>query len=698
MINQNRIQNVVITATRYNDIALAVLIVFIISLIVVPMPTPVMDGLIATNIGAAVTLLMLSLYIPDAVALSTFPTLLLLTTLFRLSLNIATTRLILIHGEAGEIIHTFGNFVVAGNFVVGAVIFLIITIVQFLVIAKGSERVAEVAARFTLDAMPGKQMSIDADLRAGAITMEEAQKKRTRIQTESSLYGAMDGAMKFVKGDAIAGIIVTAINIVGGIAIGAVQKGLPIGKAVETYSILTIGDGLISQIPALLISVTAGIIITRINSDNGSPNLGGEIGLQILSQPKGLMISGILMCIFALVPGFPKVQFILIGLSISTVGFVFHRRAAGEMDGMNGMGDPSGHAGIPALKAANVSDKNSDFSFTVPLQIDLNSDLKDIVEPMQLNQELIQIRKALYKELGIPFPGIHLNMTEKMPANCYRILVNEVPVGQGKLNPGHLFTTEAPENLSIVGIQSATDQKFLPGYPTVWVEQFCENDLIMANIPYMTLAQLLAYHISVVLKNHAAEFIGLQETKHLLERMEQDFPELIREVGKLMPISQITDVLKRLIQEEISIRNLKAILHYLIEWGQKEKDVVMLTEYIRVGLRQYISHKYCCGQNTLPVYMLDQNLEDTIRKSIRQASSGKYLVLAPQMSRKILDTIKHEIGTNDNPDVSPVLLASMDIRRYVKKLVEPEHPNLPVLSYQELTSEISIQPLGRIQV
>jgi type III secretion protein V len=322
-LNLGSIQRLVLTVTRYNDIILAALVVAIISLMILPLPTPVVDALIATNLGLAVTLLMLSMYIPSALSLSTFPSLLLFTTLFRLALNITTTRLILLNADAGAIIFTFGDFVVAGNFVVGGVIFLIITIVQFLVIAKGSERVAEVAARFTLDAMPGKQMSIDADMRAGSIDMDEAKSRRTAVEKESQLYGAMDGAMKFVKGDAIAGLIITVINILGGLTVGTLQKGMSAGEAVQTYSLLTIGDGLVSQIPALFISITAGIIVTRVSTEE-SPDLGGDIGIQILSQPKALLLGGVLLLAFALIPGFPKLQFIVLGLVVGGIGYVFH--------------------------------------------------------------------------------------------------------------------------------------------------------------------------------------------------------------------------------------------------------------------------------------------------------------------------------------------------------------------------------------
>ncbi len=338
----SRLESLVVRATRYNDILLAGLIVAIISIMILPIPTTMLDGLLAINLGTSVVLLMMSMYINAPLAFSTFPSMLLFTTLLRLALNITATRHILLEAYAGEVIETFGNFVAGGNLVVGIVVFLIITIVQFLVITKGSERVAEVAARFTLDAMPGKQMSIDADMRAGVIDLDQARERRSAVERENQLFGAMDGAMKFVKGDAIAGLIITSINLVGGISIGCLQKGMEVGKALQTYSLLTIGDGLVSQIPALLISITAGIIVTRVAGDDDGA-LGGDIGAQILAQPKALMLGGVMLMLFALVPGFPKPQFIALGCVVGFVGFTMKRlrdeppapEGAGSLSSMN---------------------------------------------------------------------------------------------------------------------------------------------------------------------------------------------------------------------------------------------------------------------------------------------------------------------------------------------------------------------------
>ena len=699
-MNLAGLQGTIERASRYNDIMLAFLVVAIICLMILPLPTPMVDALLATNLTIAVSLLMLAIYIPSALSLSTFPTLLLFTTLFRLSLNITTTRTILINAYAGEIINTFGNFVVSGNFVVGAVVFLIITIVQFLVIAKGAERVAEVGARFTLDAMPGKQMSIDADLRAGVIDMAEAQRRRRNVEKESQLYGAMDGAMKFVKGDAIAGLIITAINILGGITIGVLQKGMSMSKAVQTYSILTIGDGLVSQIPALFISITAGVLTTRVSTDD-SDNLGTDIGTQVLAQPKALLVAGCIVTAFALVPGFPKPQFMVIGFFLGTVGYVLYRGLKGPSEEE---ARAKGRGLVPAMRPQAAPQKaarpreGEEFSVTVPLMIDVDSSVQDIIDPGALNDELIRIRRALYMDLGVPFPGINLRFNENLSGGKYIILLQEIPVSQGRLRSGHCLARETAQNLQAMGIPYEEDSQFLPDVPTLWVSEDSIPRMEAAGVPYLTAPRILTYHLSFILKAHADDFLGIQETKFLLDRMEEDYSELVRETMRVLPIQKITEVFKRLVQEEISIRNLRVILQNLIEWGQKEKDVVLLVEYTRIGLKRYISYKYSGGQNILAAYLLDQDVEDVIRKAIRQTSGGSYLALDPQTMNRILEAIRKEVGDLTTAMKRPVLLTSMDIRRYLKKMVEQQMPALPVLSYQELTPEITIQPLGKVTI
>lgn len=689
------LQNRLLGLTRYSDVLLAVAVVLILSLMILPIPPLLLDVLLAANLSISMLLLVLSMYVPNVLAFSSFPSLLLVTTLFRLGLNITTTRLILLEAHAGEIVYTFGNFVVGGNFAVGVVIFLIITIVQFVVITKGAERVAEVGARFTLDAMPGKQMSIDADLRAGTIDQSEAKRRRSDLEKESQLHGAMDGAMKFVKGDAIAGLIITAINILAGVSIGVMQKGMEIPKALSTYSILTIGDGLVSQIPALLISITAGMIVTRVGSEEQS-TLGGDVGKQLLSQPKGLYIAGGFMVAFGLIPGFPPLPFLLLGVVAIGAAFGLQRRARTPA--------PKDKRDLPAMAAAGQKpalkrkEANEEFSITVPLLMDVSAASQADVDAEAMNDELIRVRQALYHDLGVPFPGIHLRFNESLGAGQYRVLLHEVPIGSGAIRTRHVLAREKPETLKLLQVPFVEDKPFLQGLRPLWVADEHLETLTKARVPFLKPTPVLTYHLSVVLKRYAGDFIGLQETKYLLEQMEQQFPELVREVQRVLPVQKITEVLQRLVQEDVSIRNLRAIFQALIEWGQKEKEAVLLTEYVRSGLRRYISYKFSRGQNILAAYLLEPDVEEKIRKAIRQTAAGSYLALDPASVKRMLQSVRKEVGNLWETTQRPVLLTSMDIRRYTRKLVEQEFYDLPVLSHQELTEEITIQPLGRISM
>ena len=683
--------------SRFNDVLLAVVLVMIISLMIVPVPPSFLDALISFNLTISVVLFMMSLYIPNVLSFSTFPSLLLFTTLFRLALNITTTRMILLHANAGEIIFTFGKFVVGGNFVVGAVVFLIILLVQFLVITKGAERVAEVAARFTLDAMPGKQMSIDADMRAGTIDMEEAKRRRSNLERESQLYGAMDGAMKFVKGDAIASLIITAVNIIAGIIIGVTQKNMEVGKAITTYSILTIGDGLVSQIPALLISITAGIIVTKVGSNDGDV-LGRDIGAQVLGQPKAMLIGGCMVIALMLMPGFPKIPFLVLAIILLIIGYSLNSTHTGQKRSKGKASSKHPVHKIPEIIQEPEENNGNEFSVTIPLLLDVERSIEDTIEPDVLNERLIQIRRALYHDLGVPFPGIHLRFNNALPQNTYRILINEVPIAQGKLLPQHVIARETKENLEILNVHFVEEEPFLPHIDSIWVKQEEISLLEHANIAYMRTPQILTHHLSYVLKRYASDFLGIQECKFLMENMEQDFPEIVKEVQRVLPIQKITEIFQRLVQEEISIRDLKTIFQCLIDWGQKEKEPVLLADYVRSTLRRYISFKFSEGRNVLSVYLLDPKIEEMVRKAIRQTSAGSYLALDPPSAKKIIKAIKEATGDLATQSHRPVLLTSMDIRRYVRKLIEMEIYDLPVLSHQELTEEITIRPLSRIQI
>ncbi|WP_347555951.1 type III secretion system export apparatus subunit SctV [Robbsia sp. KACC 23696] len=692
------LQRVVALATSRNDIVLAFVLVAVVFMMILPLPTWLVDTLIAINMTLSAILLMVAMYLPSPLAFSSFPSVLLITTLFRLSISISTTRLILLQGDAGHIVETFGNFVVGGNLVVGLVVFLILTIVQFIVITKGAERVAEVAARFSLDAMPGKQMSIDADMRAGAIDLTEARKRRSRVEKESQLYGSMDGAMKFVKGDAIAGIIIVFVNMLGGIIIGSVQRGMPIAEAISTYSVLTIGDGLIAQIPALFIAICAGIIVTRVQSGEGESNVGRDIGIQILQQPRALLIGAGVALGMGMIPGMPMAVFISLAIPAGVIGFVLLRATRRVVDAKTGAVSE-----IPGLRAAGQgaespepTEEHTEFTPTVPLSVDVASGLRSTFSANVLNSELIKIRRALYADLGVPFPGISLRFTNTLADERYSVLLSEVPVASGRLRPNHLLARDTQRNLEALQVPFETDATFLPNIPTLWVDAELRQTLTNVGIGTMDASQILTYHLAFVLKKYAADFIGIQETRFLIESMEGRFPDLVKETMRVMPIQKIAEILQRLVSEDISVRNLRGILEALIEWGQKEKDTVLLTEYVRISQKREISYKFASSHNVLPAYLLSPAIEDTVRSAIRQTSGGSYLALDPSVSKSLIAAIKHVVGDLRSGAHAPVMLTSMDIRRYMRKLIETDFYELPVLSYQELTSEINVQPLDRI--
>lgn len=695
---QAALQSLALKAANRNDIVLAVMIVAIIFMMILPLPTLVVDVLIGMNMTLSAVLLMVAMYLPTPLAFSSFPSVLLVTTLFRLGISIATTRLILLQGDAGSIIDTFGNFVVGGNLVVGLVVFLILTIVQFVVITKGAERVAEVAARFSLDAMPGKQMAIDGDMRAGTIDMDEAKRRRRAVEKESQLYGAMDGAMKFVKGDAIAGLIIVAVNLLGGILIGMLQRGMTAGKAMQTYSILSIGDGLISQIPALFISICAGIIVTRVQSDEGPSNVGKDIGSQIMAQPRALIIGGCIALGMGFIPGMPSFVFLMLGIPLIGMGIAMRpRRKIDEKTGEI--------TEVPALAASDAAarkptrgDGTDEFVPTVPLILDVADNLKGSLKAEELNDELIKIRRALYFDLGVPFPGIQLRFNDRLEPNTYHVVLTEVPVAQGMLRADQVLVRESADKLSALGVEFDTDRAFLPGVESIWVSSAMAELLSKAGMSYMNPTQILTFHLATVLRKYSAEFIGVQETRFLLGAMEQRFPDLVKEATRVMPTQKIGEILQRLVSEDISIRNLRTILESLVEWGQKEKDSVLLTEYVRGSLKRQISFKYSSGQNMLPAYLLAPKVEELVRSAIRQTSAGSYLALDPAASRKLVDNLKKAVGKLPASGARPVLLASMDIRRYLRKLIEADLYDLQVLSYQELVPEVNIQPLARVDL
>lgn len=691
------------TINRSSDVLLAVWVMAVIVMIILPVPPPIIDLLITFNLTAAVGLLMVALYIPSAIHLSMFPSILLLTTLFRLGVSISATRQILLNAYAGEIIQAFGRFVVGGNYVVGLVIFVIITIVQFIVVIKGAERVAEVAARFRLDAMPGKQMAIDADMRAGVIDANTAREKRALIQRESELYGAMDGAMKFVKGDVIAGMIIAFVNIVGGLIIGVAMHKMTLVQSAQVYTLLSIGDGLVAQIPSLLIALTAGIVTTRVSSDRKDANMGKEIASQVFREPRAIFIAALATLGVGFFKGFPLWTFAILAGILAAAAYGLLRRRKREVARAAPTAGMGAAASIEDVEGhAIVRGGAEEYALTVPVLLELGKHLSDMTKRKagpNLVQEMIpKMRQALYSDQGIRFPGVHVRTdSPALDLDEYAIFLNEVLVVRGKIPENYLLTNESEENLRRYNLPFITYRN-AAGLPALWVEEKYRNIMEKAGIKFWTALEVVVLHLAYFFKSHGNEFLGIQEVRSMLEFMEKAFPDLIKEVTRLIPLQKLTDIFRRLAQEQISIKDLRTIMEALSEWAQMEKDTVLLVEYVRASLRRYISYKYSQGQSTLSVYLLDPEIEEMVRGAIKQTSAGSYLALDPDSVNLILKAMRQTVTPPPPGGQPPVLLTAIDVRRFMRKLIESEFPDVSVISYQEIIPEIRIQPLGRVQV
>jgi type III secretion protein V len=678
--------------TRFADLILVSLVGVMVGLMIVPLPTFLLDIFLTINITVAVTILMVSIYIASPTQIASYPTLLLLTTLYRLSLDISATRLILLKADAGEVIRAFGMFVVSGNFVVGAVIFLIITLVQFIVITKGAERVAEVSARFTLDAMPGKQMSIDADLRAGIIDFQQARTRREALARESQFYGAMDGAMKFVKGDAIAGIVITLINIIGGLIIGVAMNDMSVTEAVQTYSILTIGNGLVSQIPALLISISAGMVVTRVASENKDTNLGKDVAGQILGQPKAIAVTSGLLTIMALIPGLPKIPFFLLaGLTGSLAWGLF--RADKIRAGML----------VQAQTAAAAKTQDPQLSVTAPLVLQASESLTPYVDleteaGKKFYDQLLQLRNALYFELGVVFPALQIKGNSPGEAGSYTIWTNEVPIVTGQIRTDCILVGDSADRIAIYGFKGEATQNPATGKAAAWISRDQAERAKAVGLQLWDTQEILLLHMVHYLRKNAKEFVGIQEVQRMVAAVKQYYPTLVEEtVPKPVSLQSLTEILRKLVEEDVPIRDMKTILQTLCEWGRTEHDVLTLTEYVRAGLRAKICYQISQGRPLLFIYRLDPEFEEMFRNSIRQSASGAYLAMDPAASRQIMDAARSQLGDLPPGAQRPVIVTDGEIRRFVKRLLDFAVPDVTVLSYDQLTPQINLQPLGMIK-
>jgi flagellar biosynthesis protein FlhA len=676
---------------QWKDYSILIAVILIIAMMVIPIPTVLLSVLLMINIALALTILLVAMNTSDALEFSIFPALLLITTLFRLSLNVSTTRAILSEGEAGDVVETFGSFVAGGDVVVGFVVFLILVIIQFIVITKGSERVAEVAARFTLDAMPGKQMSIDADLNAGLINEKDARERRKKIENEADFYGAMDGASKFVKGDAIAGIIILIINIFGGLIIGWTKFDMSITEAASHFTTLTIGDGLVSQIPALLISVAAGIIVTRSASEG---NLGHDLTKQIFNYPKLLyIVSGSIILLGVLTPIGFLTTFPLAGL-IGYGAFTMERTKARQLE--------VDEQKVEEAEIEEVRNPESVMSLLTvdPIEFEFGYGLIPLADSSQggdLLDRVIMIRRQCALELGMVVPVIRIRDNIQLKPNQYVIKIKGNQVADGELLLHHfLAMSSGIEDESVIGVET-TEPAF--GLPALWIDESMRENAEMAGYTVVDAPSVVATHLTEVIKKHAHELLGRQETKALMDHVKVSYPALVDElVPSILSIGDIQKVLAKLLREKVSIRNLVTILESMADQGQYTKDPDILTEYARQALSRQITNQWIQPYEPLRVITVSPKVEKAISDSIQQTEQGSYLAMEPQQSQQLYQSLSEQVSRVLQAGRQPILLVSPTVRMYLQQWVDRTIKDVPVLSYSELEPDVEIQSIGVVNL
>ncbi len=674
-----------------SDVLVAVGIILILIFMIVPIPSFMLDLSLTMSITLSILIILVSSYVRKPLDFSVFPSVLLIATLMRLSLNIASTRLILTRGEegteaAGKVIKAFGEFVVSGNFVVGLIVFLILVIINFIVITKGAGRIAEVSARFTLDAMPGKQMSIDADLNAGLIDEREARRRREEISKEADFYGAMDGASKFIRGDAIAAIIIMIINIIGGILIGVLQKGMPIGDAVQTYVILTIGDGLAAQIPALITSTAAGIVVSRAATES---NLGQDILQQLFKNPKTLATASGVLLLLGLIPGLPHLPFILIAIVSGAVAYLMLAKEKKEKEI-----PPSSP---PEEKPLSLQEQLESLLKVDPISLEIGYNLIPLVEgESSLVERIRSLRKQIAMEMGYIVPSIHIKDNLMLKPTQYSILIKGVEIATSEIIPGRFLAIGAKVGQDIDGIPTK-DPAF--GVDALWIE---EKDLSRAQMLGFTVVDapsVIVTHLREILKNYGYELLGKQETQRLLDNLAKTHPRVIDDlIPNLLSLSQVQKVLQNLLRERVPIKDLQTILETLAEYANVTKDPDFLTEYVRQALSRQITKSVQNPDSSISAILLEPSLERTLIEALQTTPQGINFAPDPLMMEKIIEKIKVASEEATIKGYQPVLICSQVIRRFVKRTVERVIPSLPVLSPQELASGVKIYMLATVKI
>lgn len=679
---------------KFGEYSFVVLVIFIVMMMIIPIPAMLLNFLLILNISLALTILLVTMYVKEPLEFAILPSVLLITTLFRLALNVSSTRLILLQGDAGQVIEAFGNFVVGGSVPVGLIIFTILVIIQFIVITKGSERVAEVAARFTLDAMPGKQMAIDADLNAGIITEQEARTRRKIIEREADFYGAMDGASKFVKGDAIAGIIITFINIVGGLALGALVHGLTIGEAASKYSLLSVGDGLVSQIPALLISTSTGIMVTRAASES---NLGDDVINQIFKNPKVLFIIAGLLTLMGFIPAFPTFNFLLIALAFAAMGY-FSLKKIRELE------KEEINSQIATSVSEDIESGSPEMVYNMlqvdPLELEFGYGLISIFDQDQggdLLDRVILIRRQIARDLGIVVPIIRIYDNIQLPSNDYMIKIKGIEISQGTVHPNKLMAMDPGTATEIIRGEETVEPAF--GLPALWIPIAERENAEEKGYTVVDPPSIIATHLTEVIKNHCHELLGRQEVKALVDNVKKTNGAVVDElIPSILSLGDLQKVLANLLKEGVSIKNLSTILEILADYAPLVKDPDTLTEYVRQGLSRQISNSLKSLGSPLPVITIDNAIEQLINDSIQRTEHGNYLSIDPANTQMIIERLRDAYEECISQGYQPVVLAAPLVRFYFKRLVDNSFPHLVVVSYNELDIKLEVQVIGTVKL
>ncbi|KAA0564193.1 flagellar biosynthesis protein FlhA [Bacillus sp. CH30_1T] len=673
------------------DLSVLASVILIVAMLIIPFPSWLLSLLIIVNISLALLVLLTSMNMNEPLQFSIFPSLLLLLTLFRLGLNVSTTRSILSKGEAGDVVETFGTFVVGGNILVGLVVFIILIVIQFIVITKGSERVSEVAARFTLDAMPGKQMSIDADLNAGMISEHDARNRREKVGREADFYGAMDGASKFVKGDAIAGIVIVMINLIFGIIIGMTQQGLPIAEAATRYSLLTVGDGIVSQIPALLISTATGIVVTRAASEG---NLGQDIMNQLLAYPAMLYVAAFTIFMLGVATPINDILTIPVAALLGIGAFMLSRSPKETESDMMEMEEEVEQDEMKSPESV-VNLLNVD-----PIEFEFGYGLIPLADTNQggdLLDRIVMIRRQLAIELGLVIPVVRIRDNIQLQPNEYRLKIKGNEMARGELLLDHyLAMSPGVEDDSIEGIDTI-EPSF--GLPAKWISEEMKEQAEIFGYTVVDPPSVVSTHITEMIKTNAHELLGRQETKQLIDHLQESYPILVEEVTpNPLTVGEVQKVLAKLLKENVSIRNLPIIFETLADYAKMSSDTDLLAEYVRQSLARQITSQYVQGDTSLKVVTMSGKVEKLIADAIQQTEHGNYLSMDPNDSQGILEAVASQVEQLSLMEESPIILCSPAVRMYVRQLTERYFPQVPIISYNELEANVEVQSLGVVNV